>query len=52
MTKDKKEEVDIKKMYGEATVLSSTELMKKQKINLEKGLSNRTSKRKIRKVWL
>ena len=47
MTKDKKEEVDIKKMYGEAATIPVSEIINKQKLNLEKGLSNKQAQQRI-----
>ena len=47
MTKDKKEDIDFKALYGEAATISVPELIKKEKINLEKGLSSREVNEKI-----
>lgn len=47
MAKDKKEEINFKKMYGEAATLSTSELIKKQNINLEKGLNNKQVQERI-----
>ena len=49
MAKDKKEEIDFKEMYGKATVTASEQLIKEQKINLEKGLSNKQVKERLEK---
>lgn len=49
MTKDKKEEIDFKKMYGEAATISVSEIINKQKLNLEKGISNKQANERIEK---
>ena len=49
MAKDKKEEIDFKQMYGEATTISVEDIIKKQNINLEKGLSNKQAQERIDK---
>ena len=49
MTNDKKEDVNFKEMYGKATILKPEEIIREQKINLEKGLSTKQVKDKIDK---
>lgn len=49
MSKDKKEEVDFKEMYGKPATLKVEELIKEQKINLEKGLSTKQVNERINK---
>lgn len=44
MEKDKKEEVNFKEMYGKPAILRTEELIKEQKINIEKRLIYKTSK--------
>ena len=39
MTKDKKEDIDFKALYGEAATIKVSDLIKKEKIDLEKGLT-------------
>ena len=49
MTNDKKDDVDFKSMYGEATILKTADIINEKKINLEKGLSTKQVKEKIEK---
>lgn len=47
MTKDKKDDIDFKKMYGKPATMSTENLINEQKINLEKGLSTKQVEDKI-----
>ena len=49
MAKDKKEDVDFKVMYGEAATIKVADLIKKQKINVDKGLSTKQVNERINK---
>ena len=49
MTKDKKEDIDFKALYGEAATIDVEKLIKKQNIDIEKGLSNRDAQERISK---
>ena len=49
MAKDKKEDVDFKAMYGEAATIKVADLIKKQKINVDKGLSTKQVNERINK---
>ena len=40
MAKDKKEEIDFKKMYGEAATTKASDLMNEQQIDIENGLTD------------
>lgn len=42
MAKDKREEVDFKEMYGKPATLKVNEIIKEQKINLEKRFIYKT----------
>ena len=47
MTKDKKENIDFKALYGKAATISVSELIKKEKIDLDKGLSSKEVENRI-----
>lgn len=47
LAKDKKEEVDFKTMYGKPATMTVDELIKEQKINIEKGLSTKQVNERI-----
>ena len=47
MAKDKKEDVDFKEMYGKPATMTVEDLIKEQKINLEKGLSTKQVNERI-----
>ena len=49
MAKDKKEDVDFKAMYGEAATIKVADLIKKQKINVDKWLSTKQVNVRINK---
>ena len=47
MTKDKKEDIDFKDLYGEAATIKVADLIKKEKIDLEKGLTSLQAEERI-----
>ena len=47
MTKDKKEDIDFKALYGEAATIKVEDLIKKEKIDLEKGLTSEQVEERI-----
>ena len=47
MAKEKKEDIDFKALYGKAATISVEELIKKEKINLEKGLTSEQVEERI-----
>ena len=47
MVKEKKEDIDFKALYGKAATISVEELIKKEKINLEKGLTSEQVEERI-----
>ena len=49
MTKDKKEDIDFKALYGEAATIKVEDLIKKEKIDLEKGLTSSQVEERISK---
>lgn len=49
MSKDKKEDVNFKSMYGKPATMSVDSLIKEQKINLDKGLSTKQVNERINK---
>ncbi len=49
MAKDKKEDIDFKALYGKAATISVEELIKKEKIDLEKGLTTEQVEERISK---
>ena len=49
MTKDKKENIDFKALYGEAATIRVENLIKKEKIDLEKGLTSSEVQERISK---
>lgn len=49
MTKDKKEDIDFKALYGEAATIKVADLIKKEKINLERGLTSSQVEERISK---
>ena len=48
MAKDKKEEVDFQKMYGQAATLKVEELINQKKINLNNGLTTKQANERIK----
>ena len=49
MVKEKKEDIDFKALYGKAATISVEELIKKEKIDLEKGLTTEQVEERISK---
>ena len=47
MAKEKKEDIDFKALYGKAATISVEELIKKEKIDLEKGLTSEQVEERI-----
>ena len=44
-----KKEVNVREMYGEAATMAVSEIIDKQNLNVEKGLSNRQAQERIEK---